>query len=1189
MYLKQVEIFGFKSFADKIEMLLEPGITAVVGPNGSGKSNIADAVQWVLGEQSAKSLRGARMEDVIFTGSIARRQLGIAEVSLTLDNTDGLLPIDYGEVNIMRRLYRSGESEYLLNKTPCRLKDIQDLLSNTGLGKGAYSIVGQGKIDEILSVRPEDRRVLLEEAAGITKYKNRKKEALRRLEDTRQNMVRLSDIITELEGQAAPLAEQAAKAEKYAETNSRLQGLEVAVLADSLMEREKEAAAVREQLQAAQDAMAEKSAALVRGEAEMEARRADSIDLDNRLDQMVQELHVIDGRLERLAGQAALARERQKSLAEQQAVMMAEKTEMEQRAAAAAENLAAAQAALKQLLTDVTGQEAAIERENDEMTASLGSLQEKEERLDKLKAELIEIMNEAAAAQNRLTALAAEAESLRRTQARLAAEAGRVAERRSAAAAQAAVKKHDQDAAAAAAAATAEQLAARREEAQQLEQAAEQLRTRATALRNEMNSAAARHRVLSEMQAEYEGYQKGVRSVILAARRGRLDRAGICGVLSELIQVPAEYETAISTALGGAMQNIVTADTGAAQAAIEYLKRQQSGRATFLPLDAVRPSPVPAYLEAAGRMPGIVGFAAGLVATAPAYKLILDYLLGHVLVAANLDYALAAAARAGHRCRIVTLEGELLNPGGSITGGSYGRQSVNLLTRSREIGVLQKKAAALAAELESAESAGKVNAAARAALAAGISNQEQLVYQAEVEMAAAGREMEQHAAEIARLNKENRVLCCEQASGTKRLAEINAAAVAEKGMSGTAATRRAAVQRDIIALQAEISAERAVRDELTRKMTENRVKLATWKQKKENLRERVAFCRKEQEEIGAAGRDIAASLEGFAAKLAGADTELAAVAREKSEAERLRQVADVELRSMRQERMTLEADRQEQEKRLKKLSRAISESQNELHACDLRRTTLELEIRSGKEKLLDDYHLSYEAAKIVREKAGDLTEAAATAESLRAEIAALGQVNQGAIGEYARVRERYDFLRRQYADLDTAQAGLRRVIAEMDAVMEKLFREAFSAIRAHFGEIFALLFEGGKADLRLTDEVNFWDAGVEIFAQPPGKKLQNISLLSGGEKSLTAISLLFAILRYRPSPFCVLDEIDASLDEANVDRFAAFLKEFALRTQFIVVTHRKGTMEVADVLYGVTMEESGVSKLISVKFMEEAS
>lgn len=1189
MYLKQVEMFGFKSFADKIELQLEPGITAVVGPNGSGKSNISDAIQWVLGEQSAKSLRGARMEDIIFTGSVTRRQLGIAEVSLTLDNTDGMLPIDYGEVNIMRRLYRSGESEYLLNKTPCRLKDIQDLLSDTGLGKDAYSIVGQGKIDEILSVRSEDRRVLLEEAAGITKYKNRKKEALRRLEDTRQNMVRLSDIITELEGQVGPLAEQAEKAEKYAALHSRLQELEVAALVADLLEREQEAATVRSLLQALQDNITEQTATLALREAEIETGRAELAGLDTQLGQMVQELHELDGNRERIAGQSAVARERRKSLEEQQARLTADRSELERKAAAAAANLAAGQQELERLLADVAGQEAAIERENDETSAALNRLQAKEELLDRYKGDLIELMNRAAAGQNKLTAWQAEAEGIRRTQARLADEAERGAGRRSGIVAQLAAKEQEKSVAARTAAEAATKLQEGRAEKQRLDQEADRLLTRAGSLRDEMNALAARHRALSDMQTEYEGYQKGVRSVLLAVRQGRLARAGIRGVLSELIRVPAEYETAVSTALGGAMQNIVTSDTGSAQTAIEYLKQQQGGRATFLPMNVIKPSAVPAYLQAVGKMSGIVGLAAGLVETDPAYQSILEYLLGHVLVADNLDNALAAAAKTGYRSRIVTLDGELISPGGSISGGSYGRQTVSLLARGREIKALEKTVAARKAELAAMEADGRINSAARAAAQTAISNLEQIIYQAEIEQAAAIREMEQLAAELARLEKEDKLLQYDQGAQAARLADIAAVAAAQQNEVNSAAAAVAEMQQQISALQAEISADRLVRDDLTRKLTENRVKLAAWQQKKENIRERVELYRNEQADIAAAIQETAANMAALTTKLGETDAAMAVLDGQQAEVEQARGLSDAELKSRRQERQTKEAELQEQEKQSKKLSRAITEGQNQLHVYDLRRTTLELEIRKGKENLLDDYNLSYEAAKLVRQQAGDLTGAAATVDVLREEIAALGQINPGAVGEYARIRERYDFLRRQYADLDTAEAGLRRVIAEMDTVMEKLFREAFGAIRIHFGEIFAVLFEGGKADLHLTDEVNFWDAGVEIFAQPPGKKLQHLSLLSGGEKALTAISLLFAILRYRPSPFCVLDEIDAPLDEANVDRFAAFLKEFALRTQFIVVTHRKGTMEAADILYGVTMEESGVSKLISVKFMEEAS
>ncbi len=1188
MYLKRVEMCGFKSFAEKIELDFPVGITAVVGPNGSGKSNISDAIQWVLGEQSAKSLRGTRMEDVIFNGTASRRPLGMAEVTLILDNTDGQLPLAYQEVQIMRRLYRSGESEYRLNQTPCRLKDIQELLADTGLGKDAYSVIGQGKIEEILSARSEDRRALLEEAAGVVRYKNRKREAMRKLEETQLNMLRINDIRNELGQQVGPLAEQAADAEKYQRWHSRLVELQIAGTVRELVRLRSDLSLLQEQEQSRQDRLAATSAAGQSLEAAIEADKVALLSLNDRFTARQQELHRLDGEWERAEGSLTLTGERRRAWLEQKSGLEAELGDLAAKLAEQTAVIAAEEANLDSLLSDFDGQEAAIGTENRRLEAVLREIDQRGSQLEQWKSEIIDWMNHTAARQYELNTLEAETESTVRVEQKLTAEGEANREN-------AARTWHQIDAVEERIAAIQAEnqrlqtdLQAKQQEKQRLVAELAQQRAAAAGQREQISSISARQKVLTDLQAEYEGYQRGVRSVLLGVRKKRLDGTGICGVLSELIRVPAEYEAAISIALGGSLQNIVTDTTGAAERAIEYLKQTSGGRATFLPVEAVKGQAAPAFLQAVRPAPGVIGFAAELVEAPAKYARILQHLLGQVLVVDKLNNATRLAKNLGYRARIVTLEGDLLTPGGAISGGSAGSQTVGLLARGREITALKNQVAAIQAELTAGEEKMRQLAAAAEAVETVIQGAERSRHDNLIAVATAEKDREQLHADLARLSKEAEVIGREHENNRRRQGQIQAQTEELRAALGELVAATAERQQRVSELQSRLGGDLANKEELSGRITNNRINLATLHQKKENAQATLVLYRQLAQEYTEKQAELAGRIADLDGRGSAAAAEEQAVRVLQDELAGQRAIVQRQCEELRQERQQAEAGLGEQEKEAKRLSRSRADLQDELHALGLRRNRLEVEAAAGELNLRTAYNVTPEQADAIAAGAAGETDLPAQIRRLQADIDRLGPVNPGAIAEYARVRERHAFLEQQYTDLEQAQSGLGQIVGEMDRVMKKQFLATLAAVRECFTGIFQDLFGGGQADLQLTDAANVLESGVEIIAQPPGKKLQNLLLLSGGERALTAISLLLAILRVRPSPFCVLDEIDASLDEANVDRFARFLKEFAPRTQFVVVTHRKGTMEIADLLYGVTMEESGVSKMLSVRLLDAA-
>jgi len=1178
MYLKRIELAGFKSFADRTELEFTRGITAVVGPNGSGKSNISDGIRWVLGEQSAKSLRGGNMQDVIFAGSDSRKAVGFGEVSLTLDNADKALPLDFSEVTVTRRVHRSGESEYLINKQPCRLKDITELFMDTGIGKEAYSIIGQGRIEEILSTRSEDRRGIFEEASGIVKYKARKKEAQKKLEDTENNLLRIHDLVSELEGQIGPLRRQAEKAETFKALKEELKVKEIALYVHQIEGVHASWKQLNERLAALREEETSLGTFVSAHDAMLEEDRQALLRLEDELALLQDELLRCSEETEKSEGLGEVLNERRTNLER-------DRERLQQSLASADERYAqaAAEVVLLQEKRAETGAEHAsladkLKLEEEKLAIADGS----EDAENKLKAELFDVMNAMAQARNEIRYGEGQREMLERRVARIAEdeakwnrqreelEARRLAAQRRLAAAEAALQD------------VRDRYVSEGARSGELQRKLEESQGNARRWEQKREALVSRRDTIKEMQNDYDGFQHGVREVLKAAGRGGLH--GVHGAVAELVRVPAQLETAIETALGGALQNIVMEDEKSSRAAIAYLKQRQSGRATFLPLDVIRPRHLGdgdrRVLEQAD---GFIGVASELVGTDKRYESIVGNLLGNVLIAESLEHANRIASRLQYRYRVVTRDGDVVNPGGSMTGGSLQKKSASLLGRQRQLEELDKEIAAAEAAREAARA--EVDDIKKE-LTLAAQNIEQLREAGEKE-----RLVEQQAqADIERVKDDWRQLDDQQAAleGEKAaFAEESGGLLTERG---EAEAKLAQLAKDEARIQERMrEAEELRRRSLSEKeqlqiaLTELKVTIARLEQNLAAMDEQLARSQAEQSRLAAERQELAESLKRNDADAARTQAESTAQ-RERLNELRIRKTKLTESlefgRADRAERLKSleikESETKEQRTKLKSVEDALRQS-------EIAEGRMDVELDNLLRKLGEDYEISFELAKERYPVPEDVAGSQNEVRDLKRKIGSLGEVNLGAIEEYKRVSERFEFLSGQKDDLTLAKTKLHGIIRDMDEEMSRRFLMTFSEIRKHFVVVFSRLFGGGRADLILSEPDSPLDSGIDIVAQPPGKKLQNLQLLSGGERALTALGLLFAILNVKPVPFCVLDEVEAALDEANVTRYAQYMREFSETTQFIVVTHRKGTMEEADMLYGVTMEEGGVSKLVSVR------
>lgn len=1184
MYLKGIELLGFKSFADKTRLTFEPGVTSVVGPNGSGKSNISDAIRWVMGEMSAKSLRGANMQDVIFAGTQARKPLGFAQVSLTLDNGDHALDIEYGEVTVTRRVYRSGESEYYINGASCRLKDIHELFMDTGLGRDGYSIIGQGKVNEIISGKADERRGIFDEAAGISKYRHRKEEAERKLLHTEENLVRVGDIVSELSAQVEPLYKQSQKAREYLDLREEMKKLEVNLfiqtverLKRELSETAKNFTVVTEQLSAMQaqnadmDAQIDAQNALADElERKIEAQRGENADAELRIKGFYGEIEVLKNTA--ASNETLVAR------------ITADIKQLEEKI----EVFAQTATTLSQEKQEKQKTLALLEAEATDITAQSDTLSERAhtlaEQINTLKAGVIEKLNDIASLKSRLSSVEAFKESFaqRREAIRLEKESmgeelAQIEARRTAGAAavEDAQKRLDDGA---------------KTIASLNEKAAAQTRTQA-ALKDEVTAKNAvltrelsRLHMLMEMEKDFEGFTKSVKGVLAAHKGGRLGGARVYGALSSLIGVSKQYVTAVEALLGGALQNVVVENEQDAKTAIEYLKRNHLGRVTFLPVSSVKGRTIE-NRAAVERCSGYIGLASELVSCEAQYRGIIDNLLGRCVVADTMDHAIVVSKQFGYKFRVVTLEGELLNVGGSITGGSMNK-TTGLLSRAAEIHALRASTQEKQTELDGLLARQTALEQEIEQLGAEQREADSIVRIAEQELIRARAELAhveslEQAKKLSGESIEGELTQIEEQmkEANEQIAElINRTTKDELSIE---ADQNAAAQAEntLTALEQERAALAAAVNEKNIALTAARKDVAAFDYR---IRETQAQAQAARGDITAKQADIDGLRQKNEEIMAQIGEKEAQIAESQKQVQTMMEAAQ-SLSGERDAARSRARELLEENKDMREKIFALKEEQSRI---DNKKTKQENELDTITAKIWEEYEVTYLSAKEFEADIGPAGAAKSRVGELRAKIRALGNVNVDAIEEYKSVKERFDFLSGQAADLTEAKESLEKLIASIQEKMKKQFKEQFEVINGHFSETFAALFGGGRAELRLTDPDDVLESGVEIDAQPPGKKLQNLSLLSGGEMAFTAIALLFAILKVRPTPFCVLDEIEAALDESNVYRFADYVKDYSKKTQFILVTHRRGTMEAADLLYGVTMQEKGVSKLLALKLDE---
>ncbi|KPU43938.1 chromosome partition protein Smc [Oxobacter pfennigii] len=1188
MYLKKIEVKGFKSFADRIELELDKGITGVVGPNGSGKSNISDAVRWVLGEQSAKSLRGGKMEDVIFAGTDIRKPLGYAEVAITIDNQDSMLPIDYSEVIIARRMYRSGESEYSINKVNCRLKDITELFMDTGVGREGYSIVGQGRIDEILSAKPEDRREIFEEAAGIVKYKTRKQESEKKLDATEQNIVRLDDIINELNSQLEPLMIQSENARKFLDTREKLKVLELNIHVINIEKIKEKLTGVNDLMSGLEAEFKDKTSRISEIDNEYLSVKGIIQKMDESISRMQQEIHNIDNEIERLQGEGNVLNEKTSNI-EKNIIRIDEEIKKEAcEIDKMKKNFEEIDLSLTQSTEVLKEQMELLEEKNNRFVTLNSSIAEKNDYIENMKSEVIEILNMIADKRSSVNSYITFKSNIEKRKGQAVIESQE--------------KEKDKLRLENDYAKCNEELKTYKKNLEEEKDIIEKIEKgradtfnekkkideRIYDINGKLQSMQARHRVLHEMEEDFEGYNKSVKE-IMKLRKNKKYSEGICGVVADLIHVPEKYEVAAEIALGPALQNIVTENEMWAKDCIEYLKENKYGRATFLPLTTIKGRDISSNESLVKIMPGFLGFANELITYEKKYFNIIKSLLGRVIVADNMDNAIGIAKKISYSMKVVTLEGEVINSGGSFTGGSLNQRTGNILSRKRELEELERNIKKLneslyvankkKVEIDSTLNELDINAKERTEKKHSL---EMMLTTLDNRLTQLKSEIQRAAADIASLNTEIIQLDMENDEVSKKIT-LESAELREYE------ARSFNLNTDIQNEQSGIKDFLNDKDELINEITSIKVKAAqceqeigVYKDRIEEINNNINEYNREVQNKIAEKENSAKEIENIALLIKENGDKISSYIKK---GEELKVILTDETEKRAKNITSLE----EFEAKKKKGTEEIASIQSEIHKADLQKSKLDMELESIQNKIWDDYEISYAAAVKYRIEITNISQAVKEINTLKEEIRGLGTVNINAIEEYKKVKERYGFLTEQRKDLEEAKDSLKKVIVEMTDKMRTQFIKNFEIIKENFTVTFKQLFGGGRAELVIVNPENMLESGIDIIAQPPGKKLQNLTLLSGGEKALTAIALLFGILRMKPSPFCILDEIDAALDDVNVARYARFLKEFSEQTQFITVTHRKGSMEAADVLYGVTMEEKGVSRIVSIKLSEKAS
>lgn len=1178
MYLKRIEMQGFKSFADKTVLEFKPGITTVIGPNGSGKSNISDAIRWVLGEQSMKSLRGAKSEDIIFAGTQARKSLGFAEVSIVIDNNDNKLPIEYSEVTVTRKIYRSGETGYFINKVPCRLKDILELFMDTGIGKDGYSIIGQGKIDEILSNKSEDRRHIFEEAAGIVKYRTRKQESEKKLEQTKLNLLRINDILAEIEANIEPLKLQSDKAKQFLDLREELKSIEVGLFIynintykekleqlvkdEDIITSQKEAEDGKmEALQASKEELRQVVDDIT---AQIENMQNIGFESSNKIEKINSEIGISNERIQnnnankqRLETEILEVKSRIEELKEEQKQKLEKKTNLTSNKEKFEKELAEKEAELAELSKKLSAKELEIEGKKQivqdnidkkyELAAEINTQDVNYENLEKRKKQL----------KNEIDSVISELDSIRYGKNEISKGFYDIESKRNIA-----VEKLEKS------------VQAKEQNMQKLKQYEDEI----SKLTYTQRMKQARHQFLIETEKEKEGYNKTVKSLLVACDKDSNLNKGIHGVLANLISVEKEYETAIEMCLGQALQNVVTSTEQDAKKMIEYLRSNSLGRASFLPIASVQGK----KLDKLTKMDGVIGIASDLVKSKKEYEQIILSLLGRTVVVEDMDTAIALAKKDKYSFRIVTLKGDIISSSGSISGGSVQTKTVNILGRSREIEDLEKELKKLEKQIADKTAEKEEYASSIGDSIEETAKLEKELQEIEIIYATEKQKMVAVEENITRL--ENRLAKLkEEVTQTEKQKEENRLLKEQKETEIQTLTQQIEELNKVIEEFALNNKDnQKYIDDLNFDITNLKISVTSFDESESSIEEMVERISQDiknnEQSIENKNQNILAINEENT-KLEQTITEYNA------QIEQIKQEvtnSGTKVEELKQERIAKNEKLVNTENEIQSQFSTLESLKEQIIKLDVKKTKLEQDLQQVVESLWNEYELTPNSTEEYQ-KPNNVATAQKQVNSLRNKIKDLGSINIDSIEEYKKTKERYDFMSEQRLDLENTASKLRKIIGDMTTTMQNQFKEKFELINKNFNEVFTELFNGGKAELILENEENILECGIDIRVQPPGKKLQNMMLLSGGEKAFTAIALLFAILKINPAPFCILDEIEAALDDVNVYRFAEYLKKFCKQTQFLVITHRKGTMEAGDSVYGVTMEENGISKLLSIK------
>ena len=1184
MYLKRLEMQGFKSFPDKTVLEFMPGITTVIGPNGSGKSNISDSIRWVLGEQSIKSLRGSKSEDIIFAGTQNRKSLGFAEVSIVIDNSDGKLPIEFSEVVVTRRIFRNGESGYFINKTPCRLKDVLELFMDTGIGKDGYSIIGQGKIDEILSNKSEERRNIFEEAAGIVKYRVRKNESEKRLEQTKLNLLRINDILSEIETNIDLLKTQSEKAKKYLSLREELKSIEIGLFLYNIDNYKLNLDEIVKNIDIINSNRTDEEARMsvlqnlkenLKIELEeimskIEQTQNLAFESEKKIEQINSEINVQTERIsnnkqnyERYLKEIEDLQKRNEEITEEKENRIQKKDNLMSNREKFVHELEEKENKLKELSDKLTEEEKNIEDKKKQVEEDTEDKYKNKEAINIIEINNQNLQKRQKTVENEIQDTISKLDEKRMLKSDILTTFNEKEAKR---------EEYKEKLA---------KIKTKKEEAtSKIKEYEDRLNTLSSTLRIKDS----KQKFLSEMEKEKEGYSRAVKAILLECEKNSQLNKGVKGVLANLISVPEKYQTAIETVLGATLQNIVTDTEEDAKKLIEYLRQNSLGRASFLPISSVKGKKVDRLIK--NNLEGVIGIASDLIKTDKKYEGIILNLLGRTVIVNNMDTAIILARQNSYSFRIVTLKGDIINSSGAISGGSNSQKTTSIIGRTNQIKELEKEIDDLNKQIEQISKEKEKYEQSIESLLKEVETLEQTSQEIEIEYATEKQKLELLEETIQSLETK----LDELRSETKEIDEtikVNFEKKKELEQTILALDQEITELTEKIKVFAEQNKEKQKYiDDLNFDITNLRISVSSFDESSNSLEEILERIEKElqtnitsienktkqNENIVKENQELKVSIEEAQEKIKQIKLDVSTS-------------SDV-VENLKKEKISKNEHIRKTEADIEEKYAVIEEIKNQANKLEVKKSKLDVELEQIINKMWEDYEVTPNNVGEYK-KPSNVQETTRQVKTLRDQIKDLGSINIDSIEEYKQTKERYDYMCEQRLDLENSSSKLKKVIQDMTKIMKEQFETQFKVINKNFGEVFKELFGGGKAELKLTDEEDILNSGIEIEVQPPGKKLQNMSLLSGGERAFTAIALLFAILKINPAPFCVLDEIEAALDDVNVYRFADYLKKFATETQFLVITHRKGTMEAADTVYGITMEERGISKLLSMNLAKK--